>query len=157
MISIIVAMAKNNVIGKKNELPWYIPEDLKHFKKLTDGKIVLMGSKTFESIINRLGEPLPNRTSIVISSRADYIVPPGVLLYTDLNQALDDFRDKDLFIIGGASIYKQTIDKSDKLYVTEVDKEIDGDAFFPEIDLNKWKEVTREPHEGFSFVQYRKA
>jgi dihydrofolate reductase len=156
MISIIVATAKNNVIGKKNALPWYLPEDLKHFKKVTDGQIVLMGSKTFESIVDRLKKPLPNRTSVVISSRADYPVPEGVLLYTNLDQALADFKDKNLFVIGGASIYNQTIDKADKLYVTEVDQEIDGDAFFPEINKSIWQEVSREPHEGLNFVIYEK-
>lgn len=157
MLNIIVAIAKNNVIGKKNELPWYIPEDLKHFKKITDGKAVLMGSKTFESIINRLGKPLPNRTSIVISSNPEYKVPEGVLLYNNLEKAIGDFKDKEIFIIGGASIYKQTIDKAEKLYVTEVDKEIEGDAFFPQIEIAKWDRTSVDRHEGFTFIEYGRA
>jgi len=156
MISIIVAIAKNNVIGKSNELPWYIPEDLKHFKKITEGKTVLMGRKTFESIVARLGKPLPNRQNVVVTKDPEFSPPPDVHVFGDLDRALGAFKDKDLFIIGGASIYKQTIDKSDKLYITEVDQTIDGDAFFPEIDLNKWKEASRDPHEGFSFVTYKR-
>jgi dihydrofolate reductase len=156
MISIIVAIAKNNVIGKKNELPWYLPEDMKHFKQITDGQTVLMGSKTFESIVSRLGKPLPNRKNIVISSDPNYAVPEGVVVNNDLDKALADFKNQSLFVIGGASIYKQTIEKADKLYITEVDQEIDGDAFFPEIDLNKWEEISRDKHERLSFVQYNR-
>lgn len=154
MISIIVAIAKNNVIGKSNELPWYLPEDLKHFKKITSGKTVLMGKNTYESIVSRLGKALPDRISIVITRDINFKPADGVVVYSDLDKALSE--NNDLFIIGGASIYKQTIDKADRLYITEVEQEIDGDAFFPEVDKSIWKEVAREPHEGLNFVIYER-
>lgn len=154
MISIIVAIAKNNVIGKSNELPWYLPEDLKHFKQITTGKTVLMGKNTYESIVSRLGKPLPDRTNIVITRDINFKPADGVVVYSDLDKALSE--NNDLFIIGGASIYKQTIDKADRLYITEVGQEIDGDAFFPEIDKSIWKETLREPHDGLNFVIYER-
>lgn len=157
MISIIAAVAKNNCIGKANDLPWYIPEDLKRFKELTTGKTVLMGSKTYESIVKRLGKPLPNRKNIVVSSDPNYKVAEGVLLYNSLDKAIETHKNEDLFIIGGASIYQQTIGKTDKLYITHVDKNVDGDAFFPKIDSNKWRRVSEEPYTGFTFSVYERS
>lgn len=154
-IILIAAVAKNGVIGKENALPWYLPEDLKRFKQLTTGKTVLMGRKTFESIMRKLQKPLPNRTSIVITNQRDYQVPEGVIVYHDLNQALAKLKDQELMIIGGGQIYKQTIDKADVLYITHVDQEIDGDVFFPTIDPAIWQKVEEEKHEGFSFVTYK--
>ena len=156
MLSIIAAVAKNNCIGIGNDLPWHIPEDLKRFKEVTEGKTVVMGRKTYESIFSRLSKPLPNRKNIVITSQADYQVPENVYLAGSLDEAIDKFGGEELFIIGGASVYKQAIDKADKLYITLIDKEIEGDAFFPEIDKNIWHEVWREDHTGFSFVEYKK-
>ena len=186
MISLVAAVAKNGVIGKENALPWYLPEDLKRFKALTTGKTVLMGRKTFESIIARIGKPLPKRTNIVITRDKGYgaytplpnPLPQGegmgsgnspfpssplrgedkgggeVVIYHDLNEILDDYKDKDLFVIGGGEIYKQTIDKADTLYITHVDQIIDGDVFFPKIDPQKWQKILEEKHEGYSFVTY---
>src|SRR3990167_6978043 len=105
MISIIAAVAKNGVIGTKNDLPWHIPEDLKRFKELTTGKTVLMGSKTYESIVKRLRHPLPNRKNIVVSADPNYKVGEGVTLYNPLDEALEKYKNEDLFIIGGGSIY----------------------------------------------------
>lgn len=156
MLNIIVAISKNNCIGKDNKLPWHLPEDLLHFKKITSGKKVLMGRKTFESIFNYLGKPLPNRTSIIITRDKNYNAPEGVLVYTDLDQALDENKNDEVFVIGGATIYKQTIDKADRLYITHVDKQVDGDAFFPEINPSIWQEEERENHDGFSFVTFRR-
>lgn len=157
-ISIIAAVAKNGVIGKENALPWYLPEDLKRFRQLTTGKTVLMGRKTFESIMRKLGKPLPNRTNVVVTTQKDYQVPEGVILYHDLNQALSDLKDKDLMIIGGGQIYAQTIDRANTLFITHVDQKIEGDVFFPKIDLNQWQKVEEEKREGFSFAKYiRKA
>ncbi len=161
-ISIIAAVAKNGVIGKENALPWYLPEDLKRFRALTTGKTVLMGRKTFESIMHKLGKPLPNRTNIVITRDKGYQIPitdsssdERVVVYNNLNKAIEDYKDRDLFIIGGGQIYKQTIDLADVLYITHVDQEIDGDVYFPEIDLSKWQKVEEEKHEGFSFTIYQ--
>lgn len=149
-------MAKNNVIGKNNDLPWYIPEDLKRFKEVTDGKTVVMGRKTYESIIGRLKKPLSNRKNVVITSQADYQVPENVYLVASLDEAIDKYGGEELYIIGGASVYKQAIDKADKLYITLIDEEKEGDAFFPEINKSIWHEVWREDHNRFSFVEYKK-
>lgn len=154
MIILIAAVAQNNVIGKKNGLPWDLPEDLKRFKTITSGKIVLMGQKTYESIMDRLHHPLPNRTNIVISNQSDYVVPDGVELFHSIDEPLSKHAHDDIYIIGGASIYAQTIDRADKLYITEIKKEYDGDVFFPTIDMAKWRETEREDHDEYSFVTY---
>lgn len=155
-ISLIVAIASNNCIGKDNKLPWHIPEDLKHFKELTSGKTVVMGQATFESILGYLGKPLPGRKTVVLTFDKDYQVPEGVRLMHSLDEAWEKLKDEDAFICGGASIYKQTIDRVDKLYITHVHQKVDGDAFFPEINPDIWKEDWREDHENFSFVNYIK-
>lgn len=154
MLSIIAAVAENNCIGIKNDLPWNIPEDLKHFKDITQGKPVLMGYKTYLSIVSRIGKPLPGRTNIVVSRENVQVPFENVIIYSDLQKAVQDFKDKDLFVIGGASIYKQMIDYADKLYITRVHKIVDGDAFFPEIKVDMWKESARVDHDGYSFIEY---
>lgn len=156
MISIIAAVAKNNVIGKNNTLPWYIPEDLKRFKKLTTNKVVLMGRKTFESVIAKLGVPLPNRKNVVITTNLNYAAPDGVLVFNDIKKALEKFNNEDVFIIGGGEIYRQTIHLADTLYITHIDKKIDGDVFFPKINHNVWRKISDEKHRGFSFAIYKK-
>ncbi len=155
-VSIIAAVAKNGVIGKENALPWYLPEDLKRFRNLTSGKTVLMGRKTFESIIARNGKPLPNRKNVVITKQKEYQVPEGVTVYNDIEKALRELKNEDLCIIGGGDIYKQTIDAGDFLYITHVDQEFEGDVYFPEIDASKWKKVLEEKHEGYSFATYER-
>ena len=156
MLSLIAAVAKNYCIGKDNRLPWSIPEDLQHFKDVTSGKTVLMGRKTFESILGYLKKPLPNRKSIIITRNLDYKVPTGVEVYNDIDKAMNKYLDEEIFVIGGAGIYKQTIDKADKLYITWIDKEVDGDTFFPKVNKNQWKKITEEKHPGFNFVEYIK-
>ncbi len=156
MIALIAAVAKNNCIGKNNQLPWNIPEDLQHFQKLTTGKTVLMGRKTFESIFNYLGKPLPKRKNLVITSNANFLAPQGVEIFPNIKMALDNYKNEDIFIIGGATIYEQTIKLADTLYITHIDKEVDGDAFFPDIDKNIWQETERKEHNGFAFVKYIK-
>ncbi len=153
-ISLIAAVAKNNVIGHENDLPWYLPEDLKRFKELTTGHPVLMGRKTFESIMRRLGKPLPNRLNILITRESNYKVPPEVMIYDDLQKALEDYQDKDLFVIGGGQIFAQTIDQADVLYITHVEFESKGDSFFPKIDPDIWKKADEEQYENFSFARY---
>lgn len=160
MISLIVAKAENNVIGSRNDLPWYLPADLRRFKELTTGHTVVMGRKTLESILTRLGHPLPDRRNIVLTrQQASY---PGVEALHDLRE-IERLHD-DVFIIGGAEIYAQTITMADKLYVTEVKADINGDAHFPEIDRATWREVSREPHfkddknqYAFDFVVYARS
>ncbi|MGE5393059.1 MAG: dihydrofolate reductase [Candidatus Saccharibacteria bacterium] len=158
MFSIIAAVGKRSVIGRKNDLPWHIKEDLRKFKELTFGKTVVMGRKTYDSITGRLNGPLPNRRNVVISKEDWPDKPSDVVVYHDLDSALNDLRKEDeVMIIGGASIYRQTIDRVDRLYITEVDQDVpDGDTFFPEIDPSKWKKTAEEKHDGFSFVQYER-
>ncbi len=155
MISLIAAISENNVIGVDNDLPWHIPEDLKHFKEKTSGKTVLMGRKTWESIPEKF-RPLPKRTNIVITRQKDYKVPEGVELFFDIETALEKHKGEDVVVIGGGTIYEQTIEKADTLYITHVEKTIDGHAFFPSIDTTQWKETERDNREGFSFVTYKK-
>jgi dihydrofolate reductase len=145
MLSAIVAMAHKNVIGKKNDLPWYLPADLKRFRELTTDHTVIMGRNTADSIIARLGHGLPNRKNIVITRHDDY-QPEGFVIVHSLDEALKQ-ADEDAFIIGGAQIFSLAFPLVKRLYVTEVDADIDGDTFFPEINPNEWHEVAREAHE----------
>ncbi|HEV8601437.1 MAG TPA: dihydrofolate reductase [Patescibacteria group bacterium] len=158
-ISFVVAVAKNGVIGSHNDLPFYIPEDLKHFKKITDGHTVLMGRNTFNSIMKRLGKPLPNRRNVVVTHQKDFN-PEGVLVFHSLDEALAALaKDTDeLMVAGGAQIYKQLAEtgRVDKIYMTEVHKEVEGDVLFPQIDLSRWKKVFTEPHQEFTWVDYEK-
>ena len=155
MIAIIAAVAKNGVIGSNKELPWYIPEDLKHFKQITTGKTVLMGRTTYESIVSRLGKPLPDRKNVVLSRTSGLVYTPGVEVFAELDAALSALKSEpEVIVIGGGQIYHQSIGKVDKLYITEVHREVAGDVLFPPIDKNIWKEVSHEDHDGFSFVEY---
>lgn len=139
-ISIIVAIAENNVIGDNNQLIWHIPEDLKRFKALTMGHHIIMGRKTWESI----GRALPGRISIVISRNPNYLAP-GAIVVTSLEDALAKAQsDNEVFIIGGAQIYEQALPLANKLYLTQVHKAFEGDVSFPEIDKNIWKQVSSE-------------
>ena len=142
MLSIIVAKAKNNVIGKDNSLIWHLPEDLKRFKELTTGHTIIMGRKTFES----LGRVLPNRKHIILCNDAELnIDDENVKVLKDISD-LEDFinDDNENFVIGGATIYKLLIDKCNKLYITEINQDFEGDVYFPDINLEKWKVVNRE-------------
>ena len=157
MISLIVAMSDNHVIGAHNDLPWYLPADLRHFKELTTGHIVVMGHRTFDSILARLGRPLPHRTNVVLTRDTTYH-HEGVEVIHDIG-AISSLGD-DVFVIGGAEIYRQTIEMADRLYVTEVHAEINGDTYFPVIGP-KWREIAREPHQkddrnpyDYDFVVY---
>lgn len=140
-IALVVAAARNGVIGADNQLPWRLPGDLRHFKAVTMGKPVVMGRKTFESI----GRPLPGRLNIVVTRDTGYRVPDGVVLAHDLDAAL---RQADaaarasgageIAVIGGADIYRQTLPLATAVYLTRVELEVDGDAFFPPLDPQRW-------------------
>ena len=148
MLSIIVAMANNNIIGKDNQLIWHLPADLRHFKNLTTGHTIVMGRKTYESI----GRPLPNRKNIVITQNTDYQAEGCKILHNKGTISLDLLKDLDLtkqeiFIIGGAEIYRQFLPFVDKIYLTEVKGTFEGDTFFPEIDQKQWKETSRISHQ----------
>lgn len=140
-ISIIVAKAKNNVIGKDNQLPWHLPGDLKHFKKTTVGHHVIMGRKSFES----MGKPLSNRTSIVITRNKNYTVPEGHYVVHDLSSALEVTLSKSLnqvFILGGAEIFILALPFVDELIITEVNAIPEGDTFFPSVNYDQWKKIS---------------
>ena len=138
-------MAENRVIGKENKLIWHLPADLKFFKNLTTGHPIIMGRKTFESI----GKPLPNRTNIIITRQADFTAE-GCLVAHSLTEALMMAQqlDSDIFVIGGAEIYKQAMFLADTIYLTEVHHTFEGDTFFPEIDSILWQETSREEHKA---------
>ena len=139
MVSIIVAIAENGVIGDKNALLWSIKEDMRHFRTITTGHPVIMGRKTFESI----GRPLPKRTNVVIT-RGD-ITFEGCEVAHSLEEALAMFpAEEEIFIIGGAQIYAQALPLADKLYLTIVHRNYEGDTSFPDIDMSEWSEISRE-------------
>ncbi|NCO11445.1 dTMP kinase [Candidatus Pacearchaeota archaeon CG_4_9_14_0_2_um_filter_39_13] len=159
---IIAGVAKNNVIGKNNELPWHLKEDLKHFKELTFGFPVIMGRNTYESILQTLGKPLPGRKNIVITSQKDYDTNTETIISHSLQEAIKkahELSDK-AYVIGGQQIYKQALPLADKLEITHIHKKFDGDAYFPEITGNDWLETKREDKKGenleFSFSTYEK-
>lgn len=143
MIAAIVAVANTNVIGMRNKLPWYLPADLKHFKELTAGHTVVMGRKTYESIIAQLGWPLPNRRNVVITRDHSY-APAGVTVVHSLEDALLRRKGEKVFVIGGEQIYRQALPLLDRLYVTEVHADVEGDAHFPDIQSGVWAQTTRE-------------
>ncbi|HLC61423.1 MAG TPA: dihydrofolate reductase [Candidatus Nanoarchaeia archaeon] len=144
IISLIAAVGKNNVIGTDNKLPWKLSADLKRFKAITSGKPVVMGRKTFESI----GKPLPNRTNIIITRDKNYKADGCVVVHS-AEEALNAAKgNAEIMIIGGEQIFKEFLPIANKLYLTIIDKDFEGDSYFPEYDKSEWKEVSREEHEG---------
>lgn len=139
-ITIIAAVARNGVIGKDGALPWRLPADLKFFKERTMGRPVLMGSRTYRS----LGKPLPGRINVILSRRMD-AAPEGCVLVRSVEEAVRRYRDAELMVIGGADVYRQTLPLADRLILTEIDAEVEGDAFFPSFDRGEWKIVSRTP------------
>jgi len=134
-ISLVAAIAKNNVLGKDNKLIWHLPADLKMFKNLTSGNTILMGRKTFDSI----GKALPNRENVVITRDVNF-KQQGCLVYNSIESALESLKLSDkIFIVGGAQIYNECLSIADKLYITHLDLEVEGDVFFPKIDSNVWR------------------
>lgn len=145
-INLIVAMTADRVIGKDNRMPWDLPEDLKHFRTLTLDKTVIMGRKTWES----LGRPLPRRRNMVISRQLSS-PPPGAELFSSPEEALDAVKEeKEVFIIGGAEIYRQTLDRAERLYISRVNGSYEGDTWFPPFSETEWELTAQEPREGFT-------
>ena len=139
MISLIAAAARNNVIGKGNALPWDLPADLKHFRETTAGHTVIMGRKTFESI----GRPLPKRRNVVITRQPDYN-PEGVEVVSSLETAITMIPDgEEAFVIGGGEIFKQALPLADRVYLTRVEADVAGDAYFPALEPAEWRETSR--------------
>lgn len=156
-LSIIVAVANNHVIGQHNTLPWHLPEDLKRFKALTMGHHIIMGRKTYES----LGRLLPGRTTVIVTRNQDYHVD-GAIVVNSLKQALEACKaDAEVFLIGGAELFEIGLKQADKIYLTEIHADFDGDAFLPAFDLSSWQETSREHHKAanglaFSYVSYER-
>ena len=158
-LSLIAAVADNGTIGRDNDLPWRLPDDFRRFKALTMGHHLLMGRKTWESI----GRPLPGRTTVVISRRP-LTVPAGVELAASVDSALEVAAlagDDEAFVVGGAEIYRQLLSRADRIYLTRVHAEVDGDVRFPEFDETDWRLVAQEEHGAderhalpFTFVTY---
>ena len=153
-LSLIAAVSENGVIGKDGGLPWRISEDLKRFKALTTGHPVLMGRKTYESILAALGRPLPKRTSLVLTRATDFSAPEGVEVYHDPQSALSAHEDEHIFCIGGGQIYAATFGLADRLIITHVRRSVEGDTYFPAIDPGLWDVESEERHDDFDFVNY---
>jgi len=149
-ITIVVAIASNYAIGKDNQLLWHLPKDLKHFKDITAGGTVIMGRKTFDSV----GKPLPKRRNIVITRKPVSIEGCEVVGSIDAALALCK-TEEEVFIVGGAEIYRQTMPLVNRIYLTIVHHSFDADTFFPEIDYKQWKELEREDHEADEKHQFR--
>lgn len=159
IVSIIVAISENHAIGKNNQLLWHLPADLKHFKDTTTGHTIIMGRKTFDSV----GKPLPNRRNIVVTRQP--ITIEGVEVVNSVEAALALCQDEDeVFIGGGAEIYKLAMHLTDRIYLTIVHQTFEADTFFPEINMKEWKEVSHEDHEPdsknlipYSFITLERA
>ena len=150
IISIIAAMGKNRVIGKGNALPWKLPADMKHFQDITKGKPVIMGRKTFESI----GKPLPNRINIIITRDENYKVD-GCIVAHSIDEALKAAGSpEEVMIIGGAQVYKEFLPRANKMYLTLIEADFEGDAYFPKYNVEEWEEIAYEEHERDKDNQY---
>ena len=163
-VSMIAAVAANRVIGKNNDLPWHLPDDMKYFMQTTSGHHCIMGRKNYDSIPDKF-RPLPNRTNIVVTRQQNFTAP-GCTVVNTLEQALEiAVKNKEIetFIIGGAEIYRLGLPFADRLYLTEIKASVSGDIFFPEFNKNEWIETSRKPHDAderhkyaFDFVVYTK-
>ena len=146
MISIIAAVAENRVIGNKNALPWHLSADFKYFKETTLGKTIVMGLNTFKSIREK---PLPDRRNIILNNDPNYVPPENCRVAHSIDEVLEMTKDEpEVFICGGASVYRQFLPLAQKLYITEVHTNPEGDTYFPEINKEEWKEVKREDHKA---------
>jgi len=160
-ISMIVAVAENDVIGKDNDLVWHLPADMKYFKEKTTGHCIITGRKNYESIPEKF-RPLSNRTNIIITRQKDYSAP-GAIVVGSIEAALEKARElesTEIFIIGGADIFKQTMALTDKIYLTRIHHSFEGDTFFPKLNPASWKEIGRVDHQAdeknkydFSFLE----
>lgn len=164
-ISLIAALTKNRVIGKNNDLPWHLPDDMKYFMQTTKGHHVIMGRKNYQSIPEKF-RPLPNRTNVVVTRQAAFTAP-GCSVVHSVEQALalaQSNHETEVFIIGGAEIYREGFGYANRLYLTEIDATLEGDTFFPVFDKKQWTETARRHHPAdarhafaFDFVVYERA
>jgi dihydrofolate reductase len=164
IVSLIAAMAENRVIGRNNDLPWKLPDDMRFFMQTTKGHHVVMGRKNYDSLQEKF-KPLPNRTNIVVTRQQQFNAP-GCIVVNNIEKALDIGKtnnEPELFVIGGAEIYKLSLKYANKIYLTEIHHPVDGDTFFPEFDKGVWKETERIKHPkddkhiyAFDFVTYER-
>jgi len=159
---VVAAVAANGVIGRDGGMPWHLPADLRRFKRLTTGHPVLLGRRTFESIVADLGGPLPGRTNVVLTTRPDYEPARGgdaeVVVAGGVDAALSAARARDdvAFVAGGARVYEQLLPRADRLELTELDAPHEGDTRFPDFERDAWRVVEREQRDGFAFVTYER-
>lgn len=152
IISLVVAMDRNGLIGRNNQLPWRLPADLRYFKEITMGKSIVMGRITFESI----GRPLPGRKNIVLTKNVDYTAS-GCIITHSIEEALEAAGEGEVMVVGGAILYRQLMAKANRIYLTEIDTTFDGDTYFPNINKANWREVKRRWYEPDSKNPYRYA
>lgn len=163
IVSLIAAVSKNHVIGKNNDLPWKLPDDMKYFMETTREHAVIMGRKNFFSLPEKF-RPLKDRLNIVITRNRSSVDNYDVRAVGSIEEAFEQApQGEEVFVIGGAEIFKQTLDQADRLYITEIDAVVDGDVHFPEFDKGKWKEISRRHHPtderhkyAFDFVVYER-
>jgi dihydrofolate reductase len=159
---LVAAVADNGVIGREGEMPWHLPADLKHFKETTTGHPVVMGRRTYESIVAHLDGPLPERHSIVLSSQA-LDLPEGAGVVGSIEaaraaseEAADRMGVETVYVVGGATVYEQFLPHASRLVLTELDAAYEGDTVFPAYDEAEWVETERDAHDGFAFVTYER-
>ena len=160
-IVLIAAVAENGIIGKDGDMPWHYPADLKHFKETTVGHPVVMGRRTYESIVEGLGTPLPGRTNIVLTTQT-MDAPGGVVIVDSIPNAIEAAREalsdggEAIYVVGGATVYEQFLPMADRLVLTEIARTPDGDTSFPTVDWSAWKTVERDEHDELTFVTYER-
>lgn len=164
IISLIAAMGKNRVIGKDNDIPWHLPDDFQYFKQTTKGHPVIMGRKNWESLPHKF-QPLPDRLNIIITRQTNYEAKGAEVVHSleDALKLAGQNKGEEIFIIGGGAIYRMSLEMADRIYLTEIDGEFNGDVTFPEFPLDLWQETSRKHHPGddrhlyaFDFVIYEK-
>ncbi|HEX5170015.1 MAG TPA: dihydrofolate reductase [Cyclobacteriaceae bacterium] len=164
IVSLIAAVAQNKVIGKNNDLPWNLPDDMKYFMQTTKSHYVIMGRKNYQSIPEKF-RPLPNRTNVVVTRQKNFAAP-GCIIVNSIEEGIErakENNEQEVFIIGGAEIYRQGMKHTQRMYLTEIKAIIEGDTFFPEFNHHEWKEISRTSHGTderhrypFDFVVYEK-
>ena len=161
LVLIAAVAEENRVIGRDRDLPWHIPEDLEHFKTLTSGHPLLMGRRTFESIVHQFGGPLPNRRMVVLTSQGPFEEYPEIETYTSIDAAMDALTDADIvFVGGGETIYRQFLPKADRLELTLIEGSYEGDTYFPPYEHllgDVFEETAVDERDGFRFVTYERA
>ncbi|MGH3096233.1 MAG: dihydrofolate reductase [Streptosporangiales bacterium] len=154
-VTLVAAVAGNGVIGADGGIPWRVPGEQTTFKRLTMGHVLVMGRRTYESI----GRPLPGRTTVVVTRSPEWSGAPGVLVCAGVDEALRKAAtiDPEVYVAGGAQVYREALPYADRLALTRIDAEPEGDTYFPDVDWDQWREVSREPHDGFTVVTYERA